>query len=223
LDIKINKIKGEKMIKKIGIILVFITSVAYADGVKAINNFLQDKNSTIRADFVQTIFGVRKNTVSKGTMEISRPNKFRWQYATENGVSGQLIVSDGKSIYVYDKDLAQVTEKKLTNSIDRSPALLLAGGSNLHDVYTVTALPASSDGLDWVSLRPKKVDDNNGFKLVKIGFNQQNGTLAEMKFVDSFDNKSRIVFSNVKTAVKFSATEFQFLPAPGVDVVKSDN
>lgn len=209
--------------RKILTVLVCMMSLAHADGIKAINNFLQNKNSTISADFVQTIFGVRKDIVSSGKMEISRPNKFRWQYANQNGVSGQLILSNGKLIYVYDKDLAQVTEKKLTNSIDRSPALLLAGGSNLYEVYNVTAISASSDGLDWVSLIPKKTDDNNGFKEVKIAFKSQSGELAQMRFVDSFDNKSSIVFTNVKTGVKFPLTEFQFTPPHGVDVIKADN
>lgn len=210
------------MIKRILPVMVLLSAFSHADGLKSINNFLQNKSSTISADFVQTVFGVRKNTVSNGKMEISRPNKFRWQYASQNGVSGQLIMSDGKLIYVYDKDLSQVTEKKLTNSIDRSPALLLAGGSNLHDVYNVVALP-SSDNLDWVSLTPKKVDDNNGFKKVQIAFDKQNGVLSQMRFVDSFDNKSTIVFSNVKTAVKFPSTEFRFVAPHGTDVIKSDN
>lgn len=209
--------------KKRLLILGCMMSLAHADGVKAINNFLQNKNSTISADFVQTVFGVRKDMVSSGKMEISRPNKFRWQYANQNGVSGQLILSNGKLIYVYDKDLAQVTEKKLTNSIDRSPALLLAGGSNLYEVYNVTAIPASRDGLDWVSLIPKKADDNNGFKEVKIAFKSQTGELAQMKFVDSFDNKSSIVFANVKTGIKFPLMEFQFTTPRGVDVIKADN
>lgn len=201
---------------------MLITAFSYADGLKSIDNFLKNKNSTISANFTQVVFGTRKDTTSTGTMEISRPNKFRWQYANQKGVSGQLIMSDGKTIFVYDKDLAQVTQKKLTNSIDRSPALLLAGGSNLHEIYNVTAIP-STDGLDWVSLVPKKVDDNNGFKKVEIGFNKTTGNLAQMRFTDSFDNKSKIVFSNVNMYAKFGPSEFNFKAPSGTDVIKSDN
>jgi outer membrane lipoprotein carrier protein len=210
------------MFKRILPCLVLVSSMSFAGGIQSINNFVKDKNSSISANFTQTVYGVKKNTISTGTMEISRPNKFRWQYANQKGVSGQLIMSDGKLIYVYDKDLAQVTEKKLTKSLDRSPALLLAGGVDLNKVYNTKVLP-SSDGLDWVSLIPKKVNDNNGFKLVQIAFKKNTSILAEMKFTDSFDNKSSIVFSDVKTLVKFPVNEFKFLVPAGTDIIKSDN
>ena len=96
---------------------------AFADGVAALNGFLQ--NQMTSANFTQTVFGNKKNRVSTGLLEISRPNKFRWEYVED----GQLIVSDGKTIYIYDKPLAQVTEKKLDSSIGKSPALLLAVAS----------------------------------------------------------------------------------------------
>lgn len=214
--------KGTKMMKKLLPCLLLITALSYADGLKSIDNFLKNKTSTISANFTQTVFGNRKDRISNGTMEIARPNKFKWQYASLNGVSGQLIMSDSKTIYVYDKDLAQVTEKKLTSSIDSSPALLLAGGSNVHEIYNVTSIP-SADTLDWVSLIPKKVDDNNGFKKVEIGFNKIDGKLAQMRFTDSFDNKSKIVFSNVNMNAKFAPTAFIFKAPSGTDIIKSDN
>ena len=66
----------------------------------------------------------------------------------------------------------------------------------------------------------KKAEDNNGFKLVKIGFKQN--TLAQMKFVDSFDNKSTITFTNVKTGITLPSSDFVFTPSPGVDVIKAN-
>lgn len=201
---------------------MLVVTYSYADGMKAIENFLQNKNSVISADFSQTVYGNKKNQVTLGRMEISRPNKFRWQYVNQGGSDGQLIMSDSKIIYIYDKDLEQVTEKKLTKSLDRSPALLLAGGSNVKQYYHVSNL-AATDGIDWVELKPKKVDDNNGFKKVAIGFNQTTGALAQMKFTDSFDNKSSIVFTNVKTGVNFPSDEFKFVVPKDVDVIKDNN
>lgn len=208
------------MFKKLIIILLaIINSYSYADGISALNQFLKNETHTITANFVQTVYGAKKNTFSSGTMEILRPNKFRWQYAVQNGVSGQLILSDGKLIYVYDKDLAQVTVKKLTNSLDRSPALLLANGANLNKTYNVKTI-VSNDNLDWVTMEPKNLNDNNGFKKISIAFNKEDGSLAQMRFVDSFDNKSKIAFSNVKINTAFKPNEFIFIKPANTDVIK---
>ncbi len=204
------------MIKKLSLLLVIAVSSAYADGIKALDLFLQNKNSSISADFVQTVYGVNKNKISQGRMEISRPNKFRWIYLND----GQEIISNSKMIYVYDKQLKQVTQKPLNGSLGKSPASLLAGGSNIKQIYDISNLP-ESNGIEWVLLKSKNVEDNNGFKSIQMGFNKKTGELSQMNFVDSFDNKSTISFSNVKTGVKFSKDEFDFLVPKDVDVIKN--
>ena len=201
--------------KKLLIILMLGTNVnVFADGIAALDVFL--KHQMTRANFSQTVFGNKKNRVSTGVLEISRPNNFRWEYVED----GQLIVSDGKTIYIYDKPLAQVTEKKLDKSLGKSPALLLAGGSNIKNDYIVSNIKESDDGLSWVNLVAKKSSNNNGFKLVQIGFKQT--TLAEMKFVDSFNIKSMITFTLVKSGVQIPASDFVFTPKSGVDVMKAN-
>jgi chaperone LolA len=205
------------MFKKIVLIgMCVLSGMANADAVKALDSFLQ--NTSIAADFTQTVYGNKKNRVSQGTMQIERPNKFRWEYVQD----GQLIVSDSKNMYIYDKPLQQVTQKKLNNSLGKSPALLLAGGNDIKKYYTIVAQPESA-GIEWVSLTPKNVNDNNGFKSVMMGFNKATQLLSQMKFTDSFDNKSAISFTNVKTGVKVPASTFTFTPPKGVDVIQSDN
>ncbi|WP_280954990.1 outer-membrane lipoprotein carrier protein LolA [Paludibacterium denitrificans] len=49
--------------------------------------------------------------------------KFRWEY---NKPYEQLIVGDGKTLWIYDKELAQVTKKSLNAALGSSPAALLA-------------------------------------------------------------------------------------------------
>ena len=203
------------MNKILTILILIGVTLVYADGLKALDSFLQNKNGTLSANFSQTVFGNKKNRTTNGVMEISRPNKFRWEYVDD----GQLIVSDSKIIYIYDKPLQQVTEKKLTAALGKSPALLLAGGSNIKDNYVATNL-MESGGLEWVNLTPKSSIDNNGFKSVQIGFEHNN--LAQMKFIDSFNNKSTITFTNVKTGISIPLSDFTFTPKAGVDVIKSD-
>jgi len=199
------------------LLLCLLIGACYADGMQDLDNFLQKKNSAVSADFTQTIYGKKKNRISSGNMQIERPNKFRWQYVEDQ----QLIVSNGKDIYIYDKPLQQITKKKLGSSLGKSPALLLAGGTDIKKYYNVKTL-TDSDGMEWVELTPKNIDDNNGFKLVQLGFKKDNQALGAMKFVDGFDNKSMISFTNVKYGNKFPEGVFNFTPPKGVDVIQSD-
>jgi outer membrane lipoprotein carrier protein len=125
-------------------------------------------------------------------------------------------------MYIYDKPLQQVTEKKLNNSLGLSPALLLAGGTDVKKYYTIKVSPESGN-LEWVNLQPKNINDNNGFKTIDIGFNKTSHLLSQMKFIDSFDNKSEISFTNLRTDIKAPASTFTFVPPKGVDIIKSDN
>lgn len=199
--------------------VMFFNKIAYADGISSLNNFLQNKTGTLSADFTQTIYGNKRNQVSHGNMKIARPNKFLWQYLENQ----QLIVSDGKLINIYDKPLQQVTQKQLKDSLGKSPALLLAGGSNITSYYLTRNLPDESN-LEWVLLTPKNINDNNGFQSVSMGFTKMAPhILSKMIFVDSFGNKSMIVFTNLKTGIDIPSNTFKFIPPKDVDVVSALN
>lgn len=211
------------MLRKLKLILipvlpVLVINLSYASGVKSLELFMHAKNDTMSANFTQTVFGKRKNQVTEGSMEIQRPNKFRWEYA--NG--GQLIISDGRQIYIYDSSLQQVTIKKLTKTLGRTPALLLAGGVDIKQVYKIVPEP-DAGGLEWVLLDPKNSNDNNGFKSIALGFSKSDSQLAMMQFEDSFGDKSQIKFTNFKSQIKIPASEFKFVVAKGTDVVNADN
>lgn len=190
-----------------------VLSLAHADD-NALNNFLANAK-TIKADFTQTVVTGKKSRVTTGTMEIQRPNKFRWEYIKDQ----QLIVSDSKNIYIYDKPLQQVTVKSLGQSIDKSPAALLAGANNIKSLYNISDYKSGGDNLQWVKVEPKSSADNNGFQTVLMGFDSD-GKIAAMQFVDTFGNKTSLKFSNVQTAVTIPASDFQFTPPKGVDVLQ---
>lgn len=201
------------MKKIIVIAAVYLSNLAYADSA-VLTNFLANAK-TIKANFSQTIVTGKKSRTTVGTMEISRPNKFRWEYTQDQ----QLIVSDAKQIYLYDKPLQQVTVRQLGSSIDKSPAAVLAGANDLQSGYKVSDSTLKTAGLNWVKIEPKSKNDNNGFQVVLMGFDKQ-GKLSQMQFTDSFGNKTSISFSNLQTGVVIPASEYVFTPPAGVDVLQ---
>lgn len=198
--------------KKLLIIICVSVGFAYADS-QTLDQFLANAK-TIKATFTQTIQTGKKNRVTNGIMEISRPNKFRWEYIKDQ----QLIVSDAKNIYIYDKPLQQVTVKQLGQAIDKSPAALLAGANNIKSAYKVSDV-VSNDGLKWLKIEPKQQNDNNGFQTVMMGFDDKN-KISAMKFTDNFGNKTDLKFSDVQTGIDIPASDFVFKAPAGTDVLQ---
>src|ERR1043165_8504890 len=60
---------------------------------------------------------------SKGRFVCLRPGRFRWEY--EKPVD-QLIVGDGQRVWIYDRDLNQVTVRRISKALGSTPAALLA-------------------------------------------------------------------------------------------------
>ncbi|HEU0231112.1 MAG TPA: outer membrane lipoprotein chaperone LolA [Burkholderiaceae bacterium] len=146
-----------------------------------------------------------------GRFAFRRPGRFRWEVKKPYE---QLIVSDGKTVYQYDPDLAQVIERDVSKSIGASPAAILFGSGSLDDAFVVTPLP-DKDGLQWLRATPRKADA--GFAHVDMGFSDNKPVRLEL--LDSFGQITRIDLSDIQTNPTLPASEFTFALPKGVDVV----
>lgn len=147
-----------------------------------------------------------------GDFSFRRPGQFSW--AVKKPYE-QLIVSDGKQVYQYDPDLAQVTVRNVDQSIGASPAAILFGSGSLDEAFEISALP-SKDGLDWLRAKPRGADA--GFTHVDIGF--RDNMPRRLDLLDSFGQVTRIELSNIVANPKLAQDAFKFTPPAGVDVVK---
>lgn len=148
-----------------------------------------------------------------GTFAFQRPGKFRWEVQKPYA---QLIVSDGKQVYQYDPDLAQVTLRDVGKAIGASPAAILFGSGDLDQAFTVTPLP-DNDGLQWLRAKPRNAADA-GFAQVDIGMR---GNLpARILLLDAFGQTTRVDLSGMQPNAAVPAAQFQFTPPKGVDVVR---
>ncbi len=168
---------------------------------------------SFNARFSQAVLDESLVTIqeSSGTLWLERPDKFRWDY---DAPFKQEIVSDGKKIWVYDKELQQVTVRPLAGGLGYTPAVLLAGRGRLEDSFTIKALGAQGN-LEWVQLVPKSKD--GGFENIRIGFEQ--GKLRVLEMLDGFGNTTRVTLQAPKENLKIDPGKFQFTPPKGVDVV----
>jgi outer membrane lipoprotein carrier protein len=192
--------------------LMLFSQVALADGVSSLRDFFNTTN-TMRAQFSQVVNDKqgRKEQEVEGTMQLQRPNKFRWDYKKPYE---QQIVSDGKQVFLFDADLQQVTIRDLSKALGSSPAAMLAGGENVEKSFTLKNA-TRKDGLTWVLALPK--DKDSGFDRVLLGFKAEK--LRKMEIYDSFNHITHITFSEVERNPKLEDATFLFTPPSGADVV----
>jgi len=208
------------------------------DAVAQLRAFVKDVQSG-RGSFTQTVTSPdgKKTRKSTGTLEFLRPNRFRFAYTAP---TEQLIVGDGKQVWLHDVDLNQVTVRPMGQALGATPAALLAGGSLDKDFVLINVpaeapVAASSSGaasaaptaqqatkavtaqaaLDWVEARPRHKEGQ--FQSVRVGF--RHGQLAELEILDSFGQRSRLTFTLFEPHAKVAADRFQFTPPKGADVL----
>jgi outer membrane lipoprotein carrier protein len=184
-------------------------ATASVDSLKA----LLTETTTAKAAFAQTVFDKNGKTLqqSTGTMAFSRPGKFRWEYMKPYE---QSIVGDGSRLWIYDKDLNQVTVRKLDRALGASPAALLAGSNEIEKAYVLTSV-GSEHGLDWLEAVPKTQE--TAFERVRMGFAKTG--LDTMELRDQFGQTTLIKFSDLERNVKLPAESFTFTPPKGAAVI----
>ncbi|HQR53132.1 MAG TPA: outer membrane lipoprotein chaperone LolA [Burkholderiales bacterium] len=187
----------------------FAVDAASTDRLKA---FVEQTRSA-SADFSQTVVdrGGKKIQEASGNLQFSRPGKFRWTYDTPYQ---QLIVGDGSKLWIFDKDLNQVTARKLDDALGASPAALLAGDNAIEKNFELKNA-AAKDGLEWLEATPKSSETT--FERIRMGF--KGADLDTMELKDQFGQLTVIRFTDLKRNPALSPELFRFTPPQGADVI----
>lgn len=200
------------------------------DGLNALAQFLQTTRSA-RADFTQAVTlpprasgtggaQVARTRTSSGNFSFQRPGRFRFVYAAP---MPQTIVADGKTLWLYDQDLNQVTVRSQAGALDSTPAALIAGSADLRTLQASYELTpdGEQDGLLWVRAVPRARDGQT--QSLRIGLRAGGAKpveLAAFEILDSFGQRSVLNFSRMQVNVGLPADTFRFTPPTGADVIR---
>ncbi|MES2740340.1 MAG: outer membrane lipoprotein chaperone LolA [Pseudomonadota bacterium] len=186
-------------------------------GASALDQFKTFVASTksAKGDFTQRQVkqegaGTKTSAPASGTFEFARPGKFIWSYVKPYE---QLLQADGEQLFIYDKDLNQVTTKKLGDVLGSSPAAILFGSNDLDKNFTL-AEAGTREGLEWLKATPKSKDST----FEEIGIGLRNGVPEAMELRDAFGQTSLLAFKNFQKNPSVSATHFKFVMPKGADV-----
>jgi outer membrane lipoprotein carrier protein len=166
-----------------------------------------------QADFTQTVKSSdgRVQDRAQGQVWLQKPDKLRWTYS---GDYPEVIVADGKNIWIYDESLDQVTVKPQSEEATDSPLMILADVSKLDQQFKVTEL-GDFEGMDLLEL--KSLDSESEFERILLGLVPDGIRLMAME--DAFGQRTEIHFDHVQVNQPVDPGLFKFTPPEGTDVV----
>ena len=175
------------------------------------------RQTNIQADFVQYVLDASGSRLQEthGRMVLAHPNQFWWQTADP---FAQLLVSNGELLWIYDKDLQQVTIQAIDPLTTSTPALLLSGNSTDIGAEFKVVVNYVDDDLVLYYLTPR--DPESLYKSLRLNF--KNNQLLEMQLEDTMHQKTSLNFSNMVFDPQIDQQLFEFTIPEGTDVLELD-
>jgi outer membrane lipoprotein carrier protein len=185
-------------------ILVWILS--YPVAAIAPHNLLIQKFDAIKsidAHFHQVVLmNGRRVSSSDGQFVVLRPGKLRWSVTKPHK---QLYVADGKTIWIYEPELNQVTQRPQTKGLGGTAGLFLSNQPSLWiQRYKVTIPQGGAQTV--FELRAKT--SQTPFSRVLLIFKKD--TLVGLEFWDQMGQNSQIRLSQVKMNATIPLKVFHF-------------
>jgi len=166
--------------------------------------------NSLSADFTQKIMGQDNNQLQRltGNLSLKKPNQLHWNVLAP---MPQLVISDGKLVWLYDPDLEQVVIQSFSDDFMANPISILLGDlDQLNRDFTVSLI---SD--DRFSLKPKQ--KNSLFMAIQLRF--IDSVLSRIDYQDNFGQNTQLTLSKVKLNPQFSKTAFVFDIPQAVDII----
>lgn len=160
------------------------------------------------AQFSQEVFDNKHQLIAQatGSVKVAQPNQFHW---LTNEPDESLIVSDGRSVWVYNPFVEQVSIMSLDKTVRQSPLWLIA---NQTDEAWSQFQVSNEQGV--YTIKPK--DPQSLTKQIEMTFTGD--ALSRLSLLDSQGQSSVFVFAEFNSAPSFSRDIFTFVAPVGVDI-----
>jgi outer membrane lipoprotein carrier protein len=126
---------------------------------------------------------------ASGTFVFARPGKFIWTYTKPYE---QVLQADGDKLYIYDKDLNQVTVKKLGDALGSSPAAILFGSNDLEKNFTL------SEAAPRMARNAARGAEEQGHLVRGNHHRPERRHAGAMELKDSFGQSSVLTFKGIE-------------------------
>ena len=191
----------------------FFTGLVHAQGAREQLDRFSAGLDTFYAPFDQRVIrpdGVSQDS-SSGEVWLSRPRLFRWEYG---GDFPELIVADGKNIWIFDETLEQVTVRDQSLAAVDSPLTLLTDPGRLDAQFMVQEL-GEVEQLQMLELRARNQETD--FERILLGLS--NNSLRLMIMEDAFGLRTELRFGEIQRNPELESGLFVFEPPESADVI----
>jgi outer membrane lipoprotein carrier protein len=173
-----------------------------------------DCTRSLQANFDETLNSPGGMTrTRKGTVYFKKVGRMRWEFAAP---SEGTVVSDGKTVYDYEKDLNQVVELPVNKALKSSATAFLLGLGNIRRDFNVSMPRTSSaDGLLHVILTPK-----GGGDTMELGLDPKSYNIVNFKLTNQVGGVTELKFNDIRTNVTLDDSLFSFTVPEGADIVR---
>ena len=206
------------MIKLWALLVLALPASALANDTQTLQQLLQPIQN-LQGQFLQQQFDSDGELLLKsdGDFALQRPGKFVWHTAEP---FEQLLVSNGKKLWLYDPDLEQVSIKNVDANLQQTPMLILTGDSDqLLKNFQIVETPSENNSKQrhflLLALQAEAV-----FERLIIVFN--NDILSEIKVHDSLGQLTQFELLNAAVNSDLDSNQFEFKIPDGTEIIADE-
>lgn len=178
-----------------------------------------DQTRTFQASFKQRYWveAYRKTKDSNGLVTFAKPGQMSWRYKN----NGNRVVSDGKTIKIYEADNKQMYLQPVANSQYPAALSFLVGGGNLKNTFQLKMLDAKAMGFEGGHVMmgvPKS--PTPAYQKVFFYVDAKTFQVRRVLMLDAQRNRNRFDFVTPVVNKAVDKTEFNFTPPAGTRIIK---
>ena len=155
---------------------------------------------------------------ASGKITVKRPGKMRWEYEKPDR---QIIVTDGKDLWVYRPDDNQVMIGKFPSFFgDGKGASFLSDIKLIRQQFNITL--ENTDSNDYYILKLLPLNKTNDLSYINLSISKKTFYLEEIVTYNAYSDETRIKLIDIKLLENPDDSIFIFNIPYGTDVLKLD-
>jgi outer membrane lipoprotein carrier protein len=177
-----------------------------------------DATKDLHARFEQTLeSAIGRTTHASGDVYLKKPGKMRWDYAKPEKKE---MVADGKCLWVYEEEDAQVFKQSMSASTLPTQVSFLVGAGKLADEFDATVeKPKGVGGPNDIVLKMVPKTASSAYRYLYFVVDPKTGAVLQTVIFDQQGGTNKLSFSNVEQNTNPPDAKFSFTPPAGVKVI----
>jgi len=148
-----------------------------------------------------------EETPARGWVVFAKPGRMRWVYESPEP---SLVVSDGKTLWIYDPTLKEVQVLSVEAGFLSGTAIqFLLGEGQILESFVVSAESCEGDEVS-LDLQPKRLAS---YERLELRVDKASGAILATAVVDLFGNRTEVVFEKMQQNRSPDEALFHFEPS----------